>query len=87
MGSCQTINIFWQPAIRSIVQRVAIGMTGAETKKDINNLSDYQCLSFDFRVISPVSVEMEVTDPYLLMSLIFLMFQNAVLQLVSVFDH
>ena len=27
-------------------------MTGAETKKDINNLSDYQCLTFNLGVFA-----------------------------------
>ena len=43
VGSCQTINIFLQPAIRSIVQRVAIGMTGAETKKKTSTI--YQIIN------------------------------------------
>ena len=34
-----------------------------------------------------VVVEQKITDPNLLISLIFLIFQNAVLRLVSVFDH
>ena len=49
---CQTINIFLQPAIQNMVQRIAIGMMGAEMKKDINNLSDYQCLTFNLGVFS-----------------------------------
>ena len=37
--------------------------------------------------ITPLKVEQKITDPNLLISLIFLIFQNAVLRLVSVFDH
>ena len=39
-----------RPAVRSMFSRGAVRMAGAEIKKDINNLSDYQCLTFDLGV-------------------------------------
>ena len=35
-----------------LFSRGAVRMTGAETKKDINNLSDYQCLTFNLGVFA-----------------------------------
>ena len=43
-----------RPAVRSMFSRGAVRMTGAEIKKDINNLSDYQCLSFNLGVKPPI---------------------------------
>ena len=41
-----------RPTVRSMFSRGAVRMTGAETKKDINNLSDYQCLTFNLGVFA-----------------------------------
>ena len=38
-------------------------MAGAEMKKDINNLSDYQCLSVYLGVKTPKKVELEGIEP------------------------
>ena len=76
-----------RPAVRSMFSRGAVRMAGAEMKKDTGNLSDYQCLSVYLGVKNSEKVEQKITDPNLLISLIILIFQNAVLRLVSVFDH